>query len=385
MVTPERLAGLVEGIASKAVDLRRLLHRHPEPSYQEYQTTALIAAALDENGIAYHDRKPQTGLWLDLGGEALVAFRADLDALPILEPEGNIPCSQNPGWMHACGHDAHAAIAFGIVLVLRQLELPGGVRILFQPAEEAFPGGAADMVSDGLVAGLKSILAFHVDPTVPTGMVGVRTGPVTASADKFTLELEGPGGHTARPHRTVDLIAEAARVVHDLPGALRRSVDARSPMTVAFGSIHGGRSGNVIPTKVELKGTVRTLDHELWEALPGLIDKALTSVLAGSGAEFSLEYLHAIPPVINDESVAQVASQGISEMWGSDTVTMTQPSMGGEDFANYLSVIPGALLRLGTSGDGSDLHAPSFHLDEGSIAHGIRAGVAGLLALLDGL
>ena len=197
MVTPESFEGLVGEIVPKAVELRRLLHHHPEPSHKEHQTTTLIAESLAENGMTFHDRSPKTGLWLDIGDEPTVAFRADLDALPILEPEANVPRSQNPGWMHACGHDAHAAIAFGIGLTLNRMEFPGGVRILFQPAEEVYPGGAADMVAEGLVDGIKSILAFHVDPSLETGKIGVLRGPITASPDKFATVREGPGGHTA--------------------------------------------------------------------------------------------------------------------------------------------------------------------------------------------
>jgi amidohydrolase len=169
MITRDTLEAAVEGIVPHAVELRRLLHRHPEPANGEYQTTALIAASLDEHGIGYHDRKPRTGLWLDVGNEPKIAFRADLDALPIEEPEENTPRSQNPGWMHACGHDAHAAIAFGIAVALRRLELPVGARLLFQPAEEAMPGGAAQFVDEGLVDGLKGLVAFHVDPSLETG------------------------------------------------------------------------------------------------------------------------------------------------------------------------------------------------------------------------
>jgi amidohydrolase len=385
MISPERLDGLVEGVIPQAVELRRLLHRHPEPSHAEHQTTALIAATLDENGVAYHDRKPKTGLWLDIGPGPVVGFRADLDALPIMEPEDAVPRSQIPGWMHACGHDAHAAIAFGVALALRQLDLAQGVRVLFQPAEESWPGGAADMVEEGLVDGLKGILAFHVDPSLPTGRVGSRIGPITASADKMTIILEGPGGHTARPHQTVDLIADAARLVHELPGVLRRTIDARSPLTVAFGSIHGGRSGNVIPTRIELHGTARTLDRGLWDVLPGLMDKAIGSLMALSGAEYSLEYEQAIPPVVNDEAVVGAATAAIVAAMGDDAVVPAEASMGGEDFANYLTVAPGALLRLGSSGKGADLHSPGFVLDEATIGFGVRAGTAAVLGLVEGL
>ena len=385
MIGPEGLDGLVEDIVPQAVELRRLLHRHPEPANEEHQTTALIAASLGENGIAYHDRRPDTGLWLDIGPDPRIGFRADLDALPILEPEENLPRSQNPGWMHACGHDAHAAVAFGIVLALSRIDLPVGIRVLFQPAEETFPGGASRYVDEGLVDGLKGIIAFHVDPSLATGRVGSRVGPITASADRFTVVLDGPGGHTARPHQTVDLIADAARLVHELPGVLRRTVDARSTLTVAFGSIQGGRSPNVIPTRVELQGTARTLDRNLWELLPGLMDKAIGSLMAWSGAGYTLDYVQAIPPVVNDHTVVQAATSGIAHLVGAEAVVPTEPSMGGEDFANYLAVTPGALFRLGSSGRGHDLHSPGFVLDEGSIGFGVRAGVAAMIGLAEGL
>ncbi|HSK06519.1 MAG TPA: amidohydrolase [Acidimicrobiia bacterium] len=385
MISPDRLDGLVESIIPEAIELRRLLHRHPEPANEEHETTALIVAALDEHGIAYSDRHPATGLWVDIGPDPRIGFRADLDALPIVEPEENAPRSQNPGWMHACGHDAHAAIAFGIVVALSRSDLPAGVRVLFQPAEETFPGGASQYVDEGLVDGLKGILAFHIDPSLDTGKVGSRVGPVTASADRFTVVLEGPGGHTARPHQTVDLIADAARLVHELPGVLRRTVDARSTLTVAFGSIQGGRSANVIPTRVELQGTARTLDRALWETLPGLMDRAIGGLMAWSGAGYHLDYLQAIPPVVNDHVVIQTATAGIAHALGAEALVPTEPSMGGEDFANYLAVTPGALLRLGSSGKGNDLHSPGFVLDEGSIGVGIRAGVAAVLGLAEGL
>jgi amidohydrolase len=376
---------LVESIIPQAIELRRLLHRHPEPANEEHETTALIVASLDEHGIAHNDRHPATGLWVDIGPDPRIGFRADLDALPIVEPEENTPRSQNPGWMHACGHDAHAAIAFGIVLALSRSDLPAGVRVLFQPAEETFPGGASQFVDEGLVDGLKGILAFHVDPSLDTGKVGSRVGPITASADRFTVLLEGPGGHTARPHQTVDLIADAARLVHELPGVLRRTVDARSTLTVAFGSIQGGRSANVIPTRVELQGTARTLDRGLWETLPGLMDRAIGSLMAWSGAGYHLDYLQAIPPVVNDHAVVQTATAGMAHALGAEAVVPTEPSMGGEDFANYLAVTPGALLRLGSSGKGNDLHSPGFVLDEATIGVGVRAGVAAMLALAEGL
>jgi amidohydrolase len=383
MSTPENLSNLVEKVLPGALELRRLLHRNPEPSYQEHRTTDLIEAAFENVGMKTENRRPRTGLWIDVGGDPVVGFRADIDALPIEEPSENIPVSQNPGWMHACGHDAHAAIAYGVARVLSEMGPSGGVRVLFQPAEEAFPGGAVELVGEGMVDGLSSIIAFHVDPTLAAGKIGARTGAITASADKFAITLNGPGGHTARPHQTVDLIHAAARVVVDLPTMLRQSIDSRKPLMVAFGAISGGTTENVIPTKVELRGTARTLDRELWDQLPNLMDKTLSNLAAISEASYELSYQQAIPPVINDARVVRRAVDGISDAMGYDSITETPTSMGGEDFANYLDVIPGALLRLGAAKGRGDLHSSAFLLDEAAIGHGIKAGVAALLSLME--
>ena len=383
MQTPENIGALVERVLPEALELRRRLHQIPEPSYQEHETTRTISEALENQGLKPQGRLPKTGLWVDTGAKSAIAFRADIDALPIDEPRENIPVSQNPGWMHACGHDAHAAIAFGIAVVINSLELERGVRFIFQPAEEGFPGGAVELVGEGLLDGLSAILAFHVDPTVEAGKVGARTGAITASADKFGIVLTGPGGHTARPHQTVDLIDAAARIVVDLPAALRSTIDARRPLTIAFGTIHGGSTENVIPTRIELKGTARTLDRQLWDQLPTIMDKTLSNLVAVSGASYELSYQQAIPPVINDARVVAHAVDGIEDALGKESVVPTPTSMGGEDFANYLDVVPGALLRLGAAKGRGDLHSSAFLLDESAISHGIKAGVGALLSLLD--
>lgn len=382
MQAPGTIADLVERVLPDALELRRRLHQSPEPSYQEHETTRLIEEALRAAGLEPRNRSPRSGLWVDVGIRPTVVFRSDIDALPIEEPRENIPVSHNAGWMHACGHDAHAAIAFGVAVVLSQLELDGGVRVLFQPAEEAFPGGAVELVGEGLVDGMASIIAFHVDPTLEAGKIGARTGAITASADKFAIILTGPGGHTARPHQTVDLIDAAARIVVDLPTVLRSRVDARRPLIVAFGSIHGGTTENVIPGSVELKGTARTLDRDLWDQLPGLMDKTLSDIVTASGASYELTYQQAIPPVVNDARVVATAVDGIEAVLGEDVIVHTPTSMGGEDFANYLDVAPGALLRLGAAKGRGDLHSSSFLLDEAAIGHGIMAGVGALTRLV---
>ncbi len=378
------LAGLVEAIAPQVTALRRRLHEHPEPSHREVDTTNMVRSVLEAEGIVFHGRGERTGGWADVGnGVPRVGFRADLDALPITEPSDNDPRSGNDGWMHACGHDAHTAIAVGIAMALHRLRPDSGVRIIFQPGEEASPGGAVELVAEGVVDGLQGLLAVHVDPSLRAGKIGGRAGPITASADAVTIVLHGPGGHTSRPHRTVDLIEAAGRVVTELPTVIRKNVDARSPVVTAFGAIEGGNTFNVIPTEVVIRGTVRTFDQSLWDVLPGLVDKALGSILAISGAGYTLDYKQGIPPVVNDDRIVAMARAGIDEALGPGTVVPTQQSMGGEDFSNYLSITPGALFRLGVASGGGDIHSAGFLLNEDAIPVGVHAGTAALLALLD--
>lgn len=379
MPGPEELAGLVAEITPEVIELRRRLHRNPEPAHREFRTTEMIGRFVELAGLRFNDRRPGTGGWLDLG-QPKVGFRADIDGLPIHEPTGNKPRSEIDGWMHACGHDAHAAIAVGIAVVLAGLGADG-VRFIFQPAEETNPGGAIELVNEGLVDGLTALLAFHVDPTLEVGRVGARVGPITASADAMTIVINGPGGHTSRPHKTVDVVGAAARVATELPAAIRNAVDARSPIVTAFGSIHGGVAANAIPTEVVLRGTVRTLDPDVWQTLPSLVDKTLGSILAISGAVYTLDYLQGIGPVVNDETVLNRSADAIRLGLGYETVVGTELSMGGEDFSNYLTAVPGALLRLGTGTGGGDLHSATFVLNESAIPFAIHAGVLALLGL----
>jgi len=381
MVSPSDLTGLVEEITPQAIELRRLLHRHPEPANEERETTALLASTLEGAGVVVKTRSPKTGLWVDIGTDPKVGFRADIDALPIQEPADNTPTSASPGWMHACGHDAHAAIAVGIALVLHRLEPSIGVRILFQPAEEAAVGGASELVAEGLVDDLKGLIAFHVDPTLQVGRIGAKAGAITGSADAFIIKVSGPGGHTSRPHRTVDVVDAAARIVRDLPQSVSRSLDSRVPVVTVFGSIHGGDAANVIPTEVVLKGTVRTLDRSLWDALPGLIDKTLAQIVSMSGAEYALDYRRGVPPVVNDDAIVRTVTSSLADDLGAEIVVPTETSMGGEDFSNYLEIVPGAMFRLGTHSGGGDLHSASFKVNEASIGFGIRAGVSALLGI----
>jgi len=286
--------------------------------------------------------------------------------------------------MHACGHDAHSAIAVGIAIGLSRIDPDGGYRIFFQPAEEAIVGGAVDLVAEGMVDGIHAVMAYHVDPTLETGRIGVRSGPVTAGADGFTIVLEGPGGHTSRPHRTVDLVATAGKVITDLPSTVRAAFDARMPVVTAFGAVHGGEAPNVIPTRVELRGTIRSLHPEIRKELPGLVETTVARIASSHGATHSVEYRHGVPPVVNDPGVADVFARAARSALGDDAVVPTETSMGGEDFAYYLDRVPGAMFRLGVACGGGDIHSAGFRLDDGALAVGMTAGMAAMVSLTRG-
>lgn len=375
----------VAEVLSEVVDLRRQLHRRPELAFREVATTELIGARLRSAGLTPQPRESRTGLTVEVGnGDRLVGFRSDLDALPIQEPEGLEFRSEIAGVMHACGHDLHTAIGAGLALVADRLEVDKMIRFIFQPGEEAFPGGGQEMVREGAATGLSAIVAFHCDPSLEVGKVGMRPGPITASADRFFVTLEGSGGHTARPHRTVDLVFAAGLLASQLPGLIDRLTDARFPKSVVFGTIAGGTAENVIPTTVELSGTCRTLDRGIWEEMPGLIDRLVHEIVAPTGAKVSFKYVRGVPPVINDQEVVAMCRQSVTRLLGVSSVVEAESSMGAEDFSAFTEAVPGALMRLGVKSEGArsvDLHSASFRADEGALEIGLMAGMASLLAI----
>lgn len=382
----KRLQKIVREVAPTAIGIRRTIHENPELGDAEHETTALIDSTLRDIGIRPRVRLGHTGLTADMGAEGtMIGFRADIDALPITEAT-NLPfASKTPGLMHACGHDGHTAIGLGIALVLSQYgELPGRVRFIFQPAEETFPGGAFDMVREGVVDGVSALIAFHMDPTLPAGKVGLKIGPITSSSDRFEITINGPGGHTARPHETVDSVYAAGRVVTELPTLLNRTFDARTPMSLVFGTIHGGKADNVIPTTVTMTGTVRLLDRDMWDLMPDRVQTLVKEIVAPVGATAEVHYQRGIPPVVNDAGVLSEVEFAIHESLGTQAVAETHASLGAEDFARFLDLVPGALMRLGSALPDRrvDLHSASFDIDEDAIENGILVGAASLLRLM---
>ncbi len=379
--------------APELIEFRRDLHAHPEPGNSEYRTTQLIAERLTAAGLSPVILPGGTGLLADVGADyserAVVALRADLDALPLTD-EKDVPYrSTVPGFCHACGHDVHTAVLLGTGLFLadqaRAGLLPGRVRLIFQPAEE-ISTGAQDVIAAGGLASVGRIFALHCDPRLDVGKVGIRAGAITAACDHLKVTVTGPGGHTARPHLTADVVYALGKIVTELPAALSRRVDPRSSLSLVWGRISAGSAANAIPNEGIAAGTVRCLDDDAWNSAPGLVGDLVQSVAAAYGVTAELEYLRNTPPTVNEATSAAMFSTAAASVLGADAVMHTPQSLGGEDFAWYLESVPGALARLGTRTPGAvavyDLHQPAFDVDERAISVGVRVMAAAALTAL---
>ncbi|MEW2413639.1 amidohydrolase [Streptomyces sp. NPDC046866] len=392
---PELPGKLPDHLRAELIAFRRDLHMHPELGHQEFRTTAALKARLEKAGLEPRVLKSGTGLVCDVGtwdgGRPMLALRADIDALPIPDAKTHVAYrSTFPDRAHACGHDVHTAVVLGTGLVLAELDrqgrLPRPVRLLFQPAEEVLPGGATDAIASGVLDGVGKIIAVHCDPRVDAGKIGLRTGPITSACDRLEVALEGPGGHTARPHLTTDLVTAAARVAVDLPAVLARRMDARSGMSVTWGRIEAGHACNVIPMHAELSGTIRCLDINAWHEAPDQIHAAIDEIAGVHRAKSEITYVRGVPPVVNDPVVTELLREAMVARRGPDSVEDTEQSLGGEDFSWYLEHVPGAMARLGVHPPGAsvkrDLHRGDFDVDEAAIGVGVEFFTAA--ALLDG-
>jgi amidohydrolase len=358
------------------VELRRDLHAHPELAWQEERTTAVVAERLEAAGIGLQ-LFGKSGLVAELGtGEGpAVALRADLDALPVDDRTAAPWASDRPGVAHACGHDVHTAGLVGAALALAKLhradELPGRVRLLFQPAEEVMPGGALEVIAAGALDGVAQVFSLHCDPGLDVGQVGLREGPITGAADALTVRLTGRGGHTSRPHLTEDLTFALAKLVTDLPGALSRRLDPRAGASVVWGSVRAGSAMNVVPSVGEATGTVRMLDAVAWAEAEDLVRELVAQIVAPYGVGAEIGYVRGVPPVVNEHVSTQLLGRAVVDVVGEDGQVVSPQSLGGEDFAWYLESVPGAMGRLGTRTPGGptyDLHQGDLVVDEGAIS-----------------
>jgi len=375
------------------VEFRRDLHAHPEIGYAEHRTTRRIALRLEAAGLKPAVLPKGTGLIADIGGSRddapAVALRADIDALPIVD-EKSVPYrSLNAGACHACGHDVHTSVLLGTGLFLARAAaagaLPGKVRLIFQPAEEV-PGGALDVLAAGGISSVDHIFALHCDPKLEVGKIGTRIGPITAACDKVKVQLSGPGGHTARPHLTADLVFALGKVITELPAALSRRIDPRSGLSLVWGKVSAGSAPNAIPDSGVVEGTVRCLDDSSWHAAPEMMKDMVESVASAYGVTADLTYERSVPPVVNEAVSTQMIAAAADRVLGSEAIATAPQSLGGEDFAWYLESIPGSLFRLGTRAPGSveefDIHQPMFDVDEHCIAVGVKVMTATALTAI---
>jgi amidohydrolase len=389
------LDAFMAGHERELIDFRRDLHAHPEVGYHEHRTTRRVALRLAAAGLRPVTLPKGTGLVADIGDPSatgpVIALRADLDALPISD-EKNVPYrSTVPNACHACGHDVHTTILLGAGLFLARRaaagHLRGRVRLIFQPAEEV-PGGALDVLAAGGIASVDRIFALHCDPRLDVGKIGTRSGPITAACDKITVRVTGPGGHTARPHLTADLVFALGKIITELPAALSRRVDPRSSLSLVWGRVSAGTAANAIPDDGVVEGTVRCLDDQAWHQAPDLLKALLESVASAYGVLAELTYTRNVPPTVNESVSTAMIEAAAERVLGPDATTPAPQSLGGEDFAWYLESVPGALCRLGTRRPGSDddfdIHQPAFDVDERAIGVGVRLMTATALTAICG-
>jgi len=383
-------------ISDQLVAWRRAIHQHPELSFQEIETARLVAGALQAMGIDVQTGIGRTGVVGRLGGEPgrragpIIGLRADMDALPIQEETGLPFASQVPGVMHACGHDAHVACLLGAAALLTETPPPRGeVRFLFQPSEETVDpegqGGAARMIRDGAMRGIDAVMGLHTWPEVPAGRVSLSPGPQMAAAGKFVVEIRGQGGHGAAPHQTVDPVVLAAQAIVALQTIVSRRLDPVDPGVVTIGTIHGGTQDNIIPERVVLTGTLRSLSDEVYDQLVREVRRTL-EVVRAMGGDFDVTFTVGYPVTSNDPGLTALVTQVARDLLKEDAVIPARPVMKGEDFALLAADVPGCYMRLGTGFPGQPPrkhHDPHFDVDERALPIGAAILAESALRYLD--
>ncbi len=365
-----------QALQEDLIHWRRTIHQHPELGFQEFKTAELVAETLRSLGVKVKTQVGKTGVVGYLGeGKPVVALRADMDALPIQEANDVPYASQVPGVMHACGHDAHTAILLGVATLLREEELPGQVRFLFQPAEEVADeedkSGAERMIEDGVMEGVDAIMALHVDSSQPVGSIEIDDPYISAGVDTFYATLKGEGCHGAYPHRGIDTIFILGQVINAIHGIVSRRIDPVQPAVISIGSVHGGQADNVIPGRVEISGTIRSMDEKVRRGLFAELERAL-GVARALGGDFELRIEEGFPSSKNNPEIASLIRRVAIDLLGDDCLHPPEPGMGAEDFGLLANLAPGAMFGLGTKGERElgEGHSPTFDIDERALPIG---------------
>ena len=366
----------IDLVINEIIDLRRHIHAHPELSGLEHQTAVLIAGHLKQIGWRVSESIGRTGIVADFGPSenGYIGLRVDMDALPIHENTNLSFSSKIEGAMHACGHDIHICIGLGVAHLIRNFNLKLGTRLIFQPAEE-IASGAKWMINEGVTKDLMKILGVHVFPDLEVGKIGIKEGSLTAAAGELSIEIRGKSGHGARPYEGVDAIWAASQIISGIQGAITRELDPLDPVVITFGKINGGKAYNILAEKVNILGTVRCTNVELFENIEVWLNKVITSLSASCGAESFIKFKKITPPVNNNIAINRVIRESAIKLFGTENVIELQkPSLGAEDFAEFLNYVPGAMFRLGVSNENnySPLHSAEFNPDEKSIRTAIK-------------
>ena len=364
-------------ISEELIEWRRDFHMHPEIGFELHRTSKIVADELEKMGYRVKRGVGKTGVVAEIGdGGKVVAIRADMDALPILEQNEYEYVSQNKGAMHACGHDSHTAMALGAALLLSKEKLPGRVRFLFQPCEETADeegkSGAQRMSAEGAMEGVDYVIAQHVDPLKPVGTIGINAGPNSGGIDTWFATISGKGGHGAHPDKTVDPFYLMSHVIIALNALISRSINPFEPAVVSIGTVNGGFTQNVIPESVSISGTLRFTNEAVHQQIHEGMKRAFDIVKA-LGGNYELKFEIGGPPMINDKLVADLIEQTGKEMLGDENVREIEKTLGAEDFGEFLKHAPGAMFTLGTQKAGHEeylLHHPKFDIDERALPIG---------------
>ncbi|MDR1702033.1 MAG: amidohydrolase [Sporomusaceae bacterium] len=382
-----------EQVAPYAISLRRHFRMHPETGRKEFQTQERIMAELTKMGL-----KPQkingTGVLAEIKGAKpgkTAALRADIDALPVNDEIEQPYKSTVAGVSHACGHDAHIALALGVakLFTLAQNELCGKVRFLFQPSEELLPdGGALGMIAAGALDGVDAIIGAHVWQPIEVGKIGIAHGKLMAAPDEFAITIKGRGGHGSMPQQTIDPIVVGAQIILLLRAITASAIDPRESAVLTVGMFKAGEVFNIIPDTAVIKGTVRSFAEDVRTKIHQQIDQICRGCCQTMGADYELKTTLGFPPVINDPAISRLLAAASQEILGADSVEEIQPTLVAEDFSYYLEKVPGAYFFLGAGNKQEGIvfphHHPKFDIDEGCLQNGIGVMAAAILKILEG-
>ena len=386
----EKVVTIAAQIHEKTVALRRHLHQNPELSFEEYQTSAFVKAELETLGISYTPMA-NTGLVAEIKGEKpsdkVIALRADMDALPIIEVSGREYGSKNSGVMHACGHDAHTASLLGTARILQSLKagFGGTIKLIFQPGEEKLPGGASLMIKEGVLQNPvpQAVIGQHVMPMIPAGKVGFRSGKYMASTDELYVTVKGKGGHGAQPQQNIDPVVITAHIITALQQVVSRIADPKMPSVLSFGKVIANGATNVIPNEVYLEGTFRTFGEQWRKEAHVRMRKMAIGIAESMGGACDFEVRVGYPFLVNEEKLTAETRSYAEEYLGKENVIDLDLWLAAEDFAYYSQVADACFYRLGTGNEAqgitSAVHTPTFDIDESALA--LSTGLMAYIAL----